>query len=58
MEDLTGLGKLADSKVVTATYDDLLGKAAKEGGKALEDVVKAFRLFTAPLQLLAVAQDR
>jgi len=58
MEDLTGLGKLAESKVVNAACDDLISKAAKEGGNALVDVVKTFRLFTAPIQLLAAAQDR
>jgi hypothetical protein len=30
----------------------------KVGGKILTDTVKAFRLFTTPIQLLALAQDR
>ncbi len=30
----------------------------RESGKALTDLVKAFRLFLAPIQLLTVAQDR
>jgi hypothetical protein len=65
MEDLTGLGKVAesvaklgDSKLPNKAYDDLLSAAMKEGGKALVDAVKAFRLFLAPIQLLAAAQDR
>ncbi len=65
MEDLTGLGKiaesvakLAESELAIKAYDDLLADAMKEGGKTLADTVKAFRLFTAPIQLLALAQDR
>lgn len=58
VEDLTGLSKLAESPVVNKGYDDLAGGPFKETGKALTDVVKSFRLFLAPLQLLAVSQDR
>jgi len=65
MEDPTGLGKLAegvaklaDSEVGVRAYDDLMADAMKEGGRALVDTVKAFRLFTFPIQLLALAQDR
>ena len=65
MEDLTGLGKvaesvakLADTQLVNKAYDDLLADAMKVGGKGLTDFIKAFRLFLAPIQLLAVAQDR
>lgn len=65
MPDITGLGKiientakLADSKLAMRTYDDLLADATKETGTCLVDTVKTFRLFTAPIQLLAVAQDR
>lgn len=65
MDDFTGLGKVADSvanfgnsKLPNKVYDDLLTEAMQEGGKTLTDVVKAFRLFLAPIQLLAVAQDR
>ena len=39
-------------------YDDLAAGPFREGGKALTDLLKTFRLFTAPIQLLAVAQDR
>ena len=58
MEDPTGLTKLMDPELLNKAYDDLLAAAMQEGGKALVDTIKAFRLFTAPLQLLAVAQDR
>lgn len=65
MEDLTGLGKVAesvaklgDSKLLDKAYDDLAASPMREGGKALTDLAKAFRLFLAPIQLLAVAQDR
>jgi hypothetical protein len=58
MDDLTGLGKLAESQVVNEVYGDIAKSAATETGRALEDTVKAFRLFMAPIQLLAVAQDR
>ncbi len=65
MEDVTGLGKAAesvakiiDSEVANKAYDDLLADPLREGGKALTDLVKSFRLFLAPIQLLAVAQDR
>ena len=62
MDDPTKLAesvaKIIDSQVANKAYDDLLADAMKEGGKALADTVKAFRLFTAPIQLLAVAQDR
>lgn len=58
MEDITGLGKLAESKLVNKAYDDLLAEPAKEGGKALTDIVRALRLFAFPIQLFAAAQSR
>jgi hypothetical protein len=58
MQDLTGLGKLADSKVVNKAYDDALSESMRESGKCLTDGAKAFRLFLAPLQFLAAVQDR
>jgi hypothetical protein len=58
MNDITGLDKLADSKVVNKLYDDALSEPIKESGKFLTDAAKTFRLFLAPLQLIAVAQDR
>lgn len=58
MEDLTGLGKLADSQLANKVYDDALSAPAKEVAKLTTDVVKTFRLFTLPFQLAATAQDR
>lgn len=58
MEDVTGLGKLADSKLANDLYQDGLAEATKETGKALTDLTKSFRLFLAPIQLMAAAQDR
>lgn len=58
IKDLTGLGQLADSKFANKVYDDLLAEPTKEAGKVLTDTFKAFRLFTSPLQLLALGQDR
>lgn len=58
MEDLTGLGKLADSQLANKAYDDALSAPAKEASKLAADIVKAFRLFTLPLQLAATAHDR
>lgn len=58
MDDITGLGKLAESKFVTSIYDDAVSAGAKEAGKALQDITKTFRLFLAPFQLLSIAQDR
>lgn len=58
MEDITGLGKLAESKLVNSIYDDAASPAAREIGGAAADLLKTMRLFTAPFQLAAVAQDR
>ena len=58
MEDLTGLGKLADSKLVNKAYNHALSGAVKETGQLATDIAKTFRLFTAPFQLAALAQDR
>ncbi len=58
VEDITGLGKIADSALANKVYDDSIAKAARESGDALLDVAKTFRLFLAPFQMLAIAQDR
>ena len=58
VSDLVGLGKLADSKLVQSLYKDLEKAGVPEqSGKLLTDTIKAFRLFTAPIQLLALGQD-
>ena len=43
MEDLVGIGKLANSKLANKFYDDLLREAMQEGGKALADLVRMLR---------------
>jgi len=58
MEDLAGLGKLADSQLVDKLYDDLASNAMKEGGGLVVDVVKTVRLITFPFQLAALLQDK
>jgi hypothetical protein len=58
MEDLAGVGKLADSKLVNKTYDDAVSGLARQTGKLATDIAKAMRLFLWPFQLLASSQDR
>lgn len=58
MEDLTGLGKIADSKLANNIYEDAGSPAIRELGGVAADLIKTMRLFTAPFQLAAVAQDR
>ena len=56
--DLIGLGKVANSKLVQNIYSDLRKAGATEQvAKLAADSVKALRLFTAPVQLLALGQD-
>lgn len=50
--------RLLNAKVTEKAYDDAVSPAAREAGCLGEDLVKAFRLFTAPIQLLANWQDR
>ncbi len=57
MEDLTGLGKIIESKVVTETYEEV-SPAIREAGQFLQDAAKTFRLFLFPIQILSIAQDR
>lgn len=58
INDLAGLGKIIDSEVAQEAYKDGVSPALKEIGGLTQDVVKTFRLFTAPIQLLAAYQDR
>lgn len=43
---------------ISKIYDDSLSPAAKQIGEISADVIKALRLFTAPIQLIATYQDR
>lgn len=56
--DLTGVGKVVNSDVAKRTYDDALSPMMREFGELSRDSLKAFRLFTAPIQLVAAYQDR
>lgn len=58
MEDLAGIGRILDSKVAQRAYEDVASEPARQVGHLSTDIVKTFRLFTAPIQLLATAQDR
>lgn len=56
--DLAGAGRIINSEVAKRSYDDALSPAMQEIGSLSRDTLKAFRLFTAPLQLAAAYQDR
>jgi hypothetical protein len=56
--DLVGAGQIINSEVAKRTYDDALSPMMRELGGLSEDTFKAFRLFTAPIQLIAAYQDR
>ena len=58
MEDLTGIGKIVDSEIAKRAYEDAASEPARQVGHLATDALKALRLFTAPIQLLATAQDR
>lgn len=50
--------KMVDQNTLQKVYDDGLSNPTKETGKILADLIKALRLFTAPIQLLASYQGR
>lgn len=56
--DLTGAGQVINSEVAKRTYDDALSPTMRELGGLSADAFKTFRLFTAPIQLMAAYQDR
>ena len=56
--DLAGAGQIINSEVAKRSYDDALSPVLREVGHLSRDTLKAFRLFTAPLQLAAAYQDR
>lgn len=56
--DLAGAGQIINSEVAKRTYEDALSPTMRELGGLSEDTFKAFRLFTAPIQLMAAYQDR
>lgn len=56
--DLAGAGEIINSQIAKWTYEDGLSSSVKQVGALTTDTLKALRLFTAPLQLLAAYQDR
>jgi hypothetical protein len=58
MEDIAGIGKIAESKLASQIYDEAGSAAVRELGGIAADLIKTLRLFTAPFQVAAVAQDR
>lgn len=58
MDDIAGVGKIINSRVARRFYRDAISGPAQVAGETATDVAKALRLFTAPIQLAASAQDR
>lgn len=56
--DLAGVGQIINSEVAKRTYEDALSPTMRQFGGLSEDTMRAFRLFTAPIQLMAAYQDR
>lgn len=56
--DLEKLSNILGADTVKKVYEDGLSQPTQETGKMVTDLIKAARLFTAPLQLLAAYQDR
>ena len=56
--DLEKLSNILGADTVKKIYEDGASKPVQETGKILTDFIKAFRLFTAPVQLLGSYQDR
>jgi hypothetical protein len=58
MDDMIGIGEALKSKVAEKAYDDFLSKPAKQAGEFAEDLVKAIRLLSFPVQYAAAVQDK
>lgn len=56
--DIAGAGQIINSEVAERLYEDALSSPFRQVGALSTDVLKTFRLFTAPLQLAAAYQDR
>lgn len=56
--DLEKLANILGQDTVKKIYEDAASQPVQETSKAVTDLVKAARLFTAPIQLLAAYQDR
>jgi hypothetical protein len=58
MVDLEKIANILGADTVKKIYEDGASQPVQETGKMLSDFIKAARLFTAPIQLLASYQDR
>jgi hypothetical protein len=58
MVDIEKLSNILGADTVKKIYDDGVSQPVRETGKIATDFIKAARLFTAPIQLLASYQDR
>lgn len=56
--DIEKLSNILGQDTIKKIYEDGASQPVQESGKALTDLIKALRLFTAPIQLLAAYQDR
>lgn len=56
--DFEKLANILGQDTVKKIYEDVASMPIQESSKAITDLVKAARLFTAPIQLLASYQDR
>jgi len=56
--DLEKLSNILGADTVKKIYEDGLSTPVQESSKTITDFIKAARLFTAPVQLLAAYQDR
>lgn len=56
--DIEKLSNILGAETVKKIYDDVFSEPGKELGKALTDIIKGLRLFTAPFQYAATFQDR
>src|SRR5882757_1187535 len=56
--DIEKLVNIFGAETMKKFYDDGLSPSVQELGKMMTDIIKTFRLFTAPVQLTASYQDR
>jgi hypothetical protein len=56
--DLEKIANIFGQDTIKKIYDDAASQPIQEGSKALTDLVKALRFFTAPIQFLGAYQDR
>ena len=57
-EGIEKLANILGADTVKKIYEDGLSESVQETGKVSTDFIKAFRLFTAPIQYLGAQQDR